>query len=173
MKKLTAISLLLVIFINQLGSYFYYAYQQYRIRREIKQELLANLPDSELEVFIEEDCRNEIVWEEYGEEFHYNNEMYDVAHVVVKDGKRFLYCINDKKEKKLLDRLVKLVESGGDARKHNRSGKNVVKFQLTDFEPPVSEFSSDISFYSKPHYTRFTAPLLRPVMEIKGPPPKA
>ena len=172
MKKLTAISFLLVIFINQLGSYFYYSYQQYRIRREIKQELLANLPDTELEVFVEEDCKNQIVWEEYGEEFHFNDEMYDVAHVIMKDGKRLLYCINDKKEKKLLDRLVKLIESGSDARKQ-RSGKNVVKFQLTDFEPPPGEIPPGMTFVSKTHYIRFTASLLTAAMEIKGPPPKA
>ena len=174
MKKLTAISLFLVIFINQLGSYFYYGYQQYRLRREIKQELLANLPDNELEVFIEEDHKHDIVWEEYGHEFHFHDEMYDVAHIIIKDGKRWLYCINDKKEKKLLDRLVKLVESGTDSRKQtNRSGKNVVKFQLTDFEPPVNEMPGGLSFTSTPHYIRFTASLLTPAIEIKGPPPKA
>ena len=172
MKKLTAISLLTVIFINQLGCYFYYSYQQYRIRREIKQELLASLPDTELEVFVEEDVKDHLIWEEYGKEFHFNDETYDVAHIEMKDGKRLLYCNNDKKEKKLLEKLVELVKSGSDARKHSR-GKNVVKFQLTDFEPPVNELPPGLSFLSKPQYTRFTSSLLTSAMEIKGPPPKA
>lgn len=139
----------------------------------MKQELLAKLPESELEIFVEEKFSS-IVWEEYGKEFHYKDEMYDVAYIVDQpDGSRLLYCINDKKEKKLLDHLAKLVESGSDARKQGRSGKNVLKFQLADFIPSASElFPADPGF-SKRHYSRFTAPLLTSAIEVKGPPPKA
>ena len=174
MKKLTVISFLLVIFINQLGYYFYYSYQQYRIREEIKHQLLMNLPETELEVIVEEDQKGKLSWEEYNEEFHLNGEMYDVARIEIKDGKRLLHCINDKKEKKLLDHLAKVIrDNSDDARKQSRSGKNIVKYQLVDFEQPVNEILQGIPQVPKPHYACYTTPLFTSVKEIKGPPPKA
>lgn len=174
MKKLTAISFLLVIFFNQIGYYFYYGYQQYRIRRDIRHALVTNLPESELEIIIAEEWPRQIHWEEEGEEFQLNGEMYDVARIELKDGKHILHCINDKKEKKLLDHFIRTIrDNHDDARKQGRSsGKGMVKCQLTDFEQPLTEIFSGISTFSRPQYACIATPLTSSVQEIKGPPPK-
>lgn len=40
-------------------------------------------------------------WEEEGEEFYYNGNMYDVVSIGYANGKATVYCINDKEENKL------------------------------------------------------------------------
>ena len=45
----------------------------------------------------------EIYWEEKGKEFMFKGEMYDVVKTKTVNGKVMLYCINDKKEKALVD----------------------------------------------------------------------
>ncbi|MGB8192069.1 MAG: hypothetical protein WCF67_09125 [Chitinophagaceae bacterium] len=170
MRKVATILLLFVMFINQVGYYFLCNYQQYQVRQQMKRELLANLPEAQLDIVIVEDSEKPILWEEEGREFYLGDEMYDVVRQEKKNGKTYIYCINDKKEKQLLDHLVKVIKAGRDTRK--RSGKNVVKYQVVDFEPPRIESFPHISFFQKPQYACFSAHLLTYDEEIKGPPPR-
>ena len=135
MKKIVAILFLAIIFINQLGYYFLHNIQQYQLKQEIKRAMLSAIPESALELIAETD---QLVWEEEGKEFHLNGEMYDVVKTKTHNGKTVYYCINDKKEKRLLDRLIKLVKANDDSRR-GRSGKITVKFQVCDYEMPGTE----------------------------------
>lgn len=160
--------LLTIIFMNQVGYYFVYTFHQHIIKEEIEKELLTHLPDSSLELVIAEDWNNKLEWKEKGKEFSLNGEMYDVARIEIKDGKTHLYCINDKKEKELLDNLVKTVNKNHDNKKEGNTIKPVLTDMLivTPIEP-VKTFSD-----SSPYGSLRVSPVSS-FKEIKIPPPKA
>jgi len=134
----------------------------------MERELLAYIPDSSLEVFVAEEFGDKIVWEEENKEFSIEGVLYDVARIKKSDGKTFLYCINDKQEKQLLDGLAKAV----NANHGNKQEKNNIKYLLVDLvcmnddEPSI--------FLSVPStYSRFNVILVSSFEEINIPPPKA
>lgn len=130
--------------------------------------MLASIPGSALEKITE---TNDLVWEEKGKEFHLNDEMYDVVRTTTENGKTVYHCINDKKEKRLLDRLVKLVKANDDSRR-GRSGKMTVKFQLCDYEMPGTVIIQPV-FEDHPQYTGYISRLVCTEREILSPPPRA
>ena len=99
----------------------------------MERELLAKIPESSLELIIAEQYKNKLEWEEKNKEFSLNGEMYDVAKIKIIDGKTHLYCINDKKEKQLLDNLVGAVNKNHD----NKQGRNNIKPFLIDLVFPI------------------------------------
>jgi len=164
-KKAVAALLLTTIFISQVGYYFIYIIHQHIIKEEIERELLTHIPDSSLELVIVEDHSNNLEWEEEGKEFSLNGDMYDVVRIEVKNGKTYLYCINDKKEKEILNNLVKAVNH--DSKKE----RNGVKPFMTDMifitsVEPVKPFSD-----SSP-YGSLTVSSISSLKEITIPPPK-
>jgi hypothetical protein len=166
-KKGLAALLLSILFISQVGYYFIYTIHQHIIKEKIEKELLTHIPDSSLDVVIAEDWNNKLEWEEEGKEFSLNGEMYDVARIEVKDGKTYLYCINDKKEKEILNNLVKAVNKNHDSKKE----RNTIKPVLTDMlivtpVEPVKTFSD-----SSPYGSLSVSPVSS-FKEIISPPPK-
>ena len=129
-------------------------------------ELLAHIPESSLEVIIAEQVADKIVWEEKNKEFSLDGILYDVARVEKIEGKTFLYCINDKKEKQLLDNLVKAVNKNHD----NKRGRNIkpVLPDLVFINPPESPGFFSVSS----QYGFFKVSLVSFYKEIYSPPPK-
>jgi len=164
-KKLTVISFLLLIFINQVGYYFIYSYQQHLIKEEIKEELLAGMPEPSLELIIEEDNINKLEWEEKGKEFYLNGEMYDVAKIKHRNGKTYLYCLNDKKEKELLAAYSKSIR--------DKSNKQTIKNQLSVYIVQKTEMGSLSFNISALNFSDFAISLNYSDKEIASPPPRA
>ena len=134
----------------------------------MERELLAYIPDSSLEVFVAEEFGNKLVWEEENKEFSIEGVLYDVAHIKKNDGKTFLYCINDKQEKQLLDGLAKVV----NANHGNKQEKNNIKSLLVDLVCMNDDEGSGI--FSVPFaYSNFHVNLVSSFEEINIPPPKA
>jgi len=167
-KKILAVAFLSILFTSQVGYYFIYTIHQYIIKEEMERELLAYIPDSSLEVFVAEEFGDKIVWEEENKEFSIEGVLYDVARIKKSDGKTFLYCINDKQEKQLLDGLAKAV----NANHGNKQEKNNIKSLLVDLVCMNNEEQS--TFLSIPSiYSRFNVILVSSFEEINIPPPKA
>ena len=134
----------------------------------MERELLAYIPDSSLEVFVAEEFGDRIVWEEENKEFSIEGVLYDVARMKKNDGKTFLYCINDKQEKQLLDGLAKAV----NANHGNKQEKNNIKSLLVDLVCMNDDEGPGI--FSVPFtYSCFHADLVSSFEEINIPPPKA
>jgi len=134
----------------------------------MERELLAHIPESSLEVIIAEQHGDKIVWEEKNKEFSIDGVLYDLARIEKSGGKTFLYCINDKKEKQLLDNLAKAVNTNHD----NKQEKNSIKSFLIDIVCMNNE--EVISFLSGPsQYSCFNVTLVFSFEEINIPPPKA
>ena len=107
--------------------------QQHLIKEEAEEQILSTINKNQLEQINETENRNAIVWEEEGKEFSLNNQMYDVAKKESSNGNIILYCLNDKKEKQLIDEMIKKVRSGTDNSSSNKDGKQSIKFQAPDF----------------------------------------
>ena len=134
----------------------------------MERELLAHVPESSLEVIIAEQVADKIVWEEKNKEFSLDGILYDVARIEKKEGKTFLYCINDKKEEQLLDNLIKAVNKNHD----NKQGRNNIKSLLLDLVCMSDE--EEPNFFSVPSaYSFFDVTLVSSFEEINSPPPKA
>jgi len=134
----------------------------------MEKELLAYIPDSSLEVFVAEEFGDKIVWEEENKEFSIEGVLYDVARIKKSDGKTFLYCINDKQEKQLLDGLAKAV----NANHGNKQENNTIKSLLVDLVCMNDDEGPGI--FSVPFtYSCFHIDLVSSFEEINIPPPKA
>ncbi|HEU5167360.1 MAG TPA: hypothetical protein VFU29_17570 [Chitinophagaceae bacterium] len=168
MKKVVAFSLLAILFTSQVGYYFVYTIHQHIIKEEMERGLMAHIPESSLEVIIAEKVADKMVWEEKNKEFSLEGILYDVARIEKKDGKTFLYCINDKNEKQLLDNLVKAVNKNND----NKQGRNNIKPLLLDLVC-MSEEEEPGSFSVPSAYSNFNVTLVSSFEEINSPPPKA
>ena len=134
----------------------------------MERELLAYIPDSSLEVFVAEEFGNKLVWEEENKEFSIEGVLYDVARIKKSDGKTFLYCINDKQEKQLLDGLAKAVNANHGNKQENNTIKSLLidLVCMNDVEGP--------GIFSVPFtYSRFNVTLVSSFEEINIPPPKA
>ena len=134
----------------------------------MEREMLTLIPESSLEVFVEEELGDKILWEEENKEFSIEGVLYDVARIKKSDGKTFLYCINDKQEKQLLDGLSKAV----NANHGNKQEKNSIKSLLTDLVCMNDEEQPTI-FSVPSSYSRFNVVLVSSFEEINIPPPKA
>ncbi len=167
-KKGLAALLLSILFTSQVGYHFIYTIHQQIIKEAIEKELLASIPESSLEVIILEQNQDKIEWEEENKEFFLDGEMYDVAKIRKMEGKTYLYCINDKREKELIKQLAKAVNSN-----HNtKQEKNNLKSPLPDLVCMNDEAA--LSLFSVPStYSFFTVTLVSSFEEITMPPPKA
>lgn len=134
----------------------------------MRRTLLANIPESELEII--SDSHEPLQWEEHGKEFYYRGQMYDVVTMKVLHGKTFYYCINDTKEKQLLDKLVKVVRSSNEDGK-NSSGKNIIKYMTIDSELPDNDLPL-VQFIAKQQYNTFTSQLASSIHEVIPQPPQ-
>lgn len=95
--------MLIIIVSLSNGYYLYYKYLQHNIQQEIKNEINEGLNERDLSVvIISLKDENKIIWTKKNKEFKYKGLMYDVVKTTTKNGKKYYYCINDVKEKKLI-----------------------------------------------------------------------
>lgn len=103
----------------------YFVQLQY-VKHQVKEQILIGVPQQVCTV-IENTGR--IRWEEEGEEFSLNGDMYDVVATKTTGGKTWLYCLNDRNENELLRNFTRLFSSGSEK---GKSSQTDVKFHVTD-----------------------------------------
>jgi hypothetical protein len=170
LKKIIAISLLLIVSFSQLGYYVIYRIQQHLIEEEIEAIIFASTPETSFEVFDLAQNSNNIRWKKEGKEFMLHGEMYDVAKIKKVQGKTLLYCLNDKKEKQLLRHFEKAMKHDSGS---SKPGKNSIKFQISDFTNIDTE-KTTVSFVNIEKIIPFSITILHcQFKEITAPPPKS
>jgi len=102
-----------------------------------------------------------IVWTREGEEFKYNDQMYDVVKTEINSGVVTYYCLTDNNEKELQDNFCQYVksntENGNKARAFSLS-KNLKYISYSiNILPRYSQSSSEMSIsintiYDNPFY---------------------
>jgi hypothetical protein len=170
LKKTTAISFLLLLFFSQAGYYFFYKFQQQRVKEAVKQDLLAKMPESSLEIIDANAHKNDIKWEEEGKEFYLHGQMYDIAYIKMINGQVLIYCLNDSKEEALLKGFASAINSGNEQSSSNKGGHHTIKFQLPDYVIPAQQTTvTDEPLSVK--YVNHTIALTTNVTKIFTPPP--
>lgn len=102
LKKFSLIVVVIVFAYSQVGYYLVLRHSQCVQKEAIKQKIHSQLKDEELEIISLTDNIQQIHWKEEGE-FLFNDQMYDIVKRKTVNGKIVLYCINDKKEKSLIE----------------------------------------------------------------------
>ena len=171
MKRAIIISSLLLLFFSQVGYQFIYIIQQHKAKEDAEKQLLSTLPESSLEVIDLSADKNDIQWEEEGKEFYLRGQLYDVAKTKNVNGRTLLYCLNDKKEKQVLQDLSKAVGTGNDQSTDSKGGKHTIKFQLTDLFA-FSESAISIQEFIPQKHINFNVPIISSIKKIITPPPK-
>jgi hypothetical protein len=132
-KRLASILILAAFLFTICGYYPVFKVQQSRIRREIKNLIKGNIPESELHLLsFTEKGAAQIKWAKEGKEFHYQNHLYDIVKYKKENGSVVYFCINDTEEEQLfanLDNLVKnQMDTGHDG---GKTIKNILKTALS------------------------------------------
>ena len=120
LKKLSLIVIIAVLAYSQVGYYFVMRHHQYEQKEAIKEKIFRQFKEEELEIISLSDNKN-IYWEEDGKEFLLNGQMFDVVRTKTVNGKQVLYCINDKKEKTLIDNYNLITKNNSSP---DKKGKN-------------------------------------------------
>lgn len=106
LKKAFVILLLLSFFVQITGYHLYFHYRQIDMKRAVRKRMRRKVAPSmtELIVFPLESDDKETMPEWIGRyEFTFRGEMYDVLEKRIEGDKLIIRCLNDKKEKNLID----------------------------------------------------------------------
>jgi len=111
MRNVIAIALLLFTLFHAAGYLFVFEIQKYEIRREIKQQIKAGVPEAELVLLKISGESSTLPFQRIDEhEFRYGGNMYDIVREEARGDTIWYYCLADEKETQLfadLDELVK------------------------------------------------------------------
>jgi len=168
LKKLNSIFFLLVFCSGFAGHLIVFAIHRFQIREIVRAEIISGVPDRYLEII---QVNDDIKWEEEGKEFVLNGTYYDVIRIKVKNGKTFLYCLNDEHEEELMHKFALAVKDAAD----NEKRKN---HKITIYSPllhlQVSSACWAFSFGSKqqPDFYYFKSEISSCYKEIIIPPPR-
>jgi hypothetical protein len=131
MKKILSIVLVFVLFYSIIGFYLNFEIEQFRIKEEVKEKIINNLPENELTLIKISSRDNEkIIWMEEGREFKYQGNMFDVVRIKKGTDTTYYYCFSDVNESKLLANLDKLVKEQTD---NSQSRTNQKKQEINYF----------------------------------------
>ena len=156
-----------------MGYYCVYSFQQNKIKKEVKEQMKNLLPESALQIIVAEENADAIKWQEEGKEFILHGELYDVAKIKTLNGKTLLYCINDTKEEKLLQKFAKAIKSANDNNANSKNGKTNYKLQLNDYYFFYKiENTTAINANDSYEYLSFISSLTTSIKEVNAPPPR-
>lgn len=149
---------------NNGGNLFYFYSLKNKIKQEVKSQIRQNKFQEDFTTFELYKIASKIKWLEKGKEFQFDGQLYDVIKFE-KVGKTLLIkCINDKKEKSLIDNFIA------------KTGLDKILFKLLNnlkfnYFQRISKINLIINSYFE-HFiiSNFNIHFLS--IEIKSPPPK-
>jgi hypothetical protein len=169
LKNTLIIFLILSLYISQAGNFIAYYIQLWQVKNEIKKELLAGIPEYDLEVISN---TGNIQWEEEGKEFYLNEELYDVVKTKQYNRHIYYYCLNDKKEKLLLKNFEKQLKTSHNQDK-NKNSKQPLKLFFPDAFISYNGSNIFLAANCKKNYFNYTASLIHHTIDINIPPPRS
>ncbi len=170
LKRFSTITLLLVLIFSHAGYYWVLQLTQLMLKENAEETFRNNYAGEKLVAVCYTDNSNDIFWEEEGKEFLFKGAMYDVVKISVVKGHKILYCINDVKEKQLIDKYNLLTKNNsGD----NKKQKNNNFQQDYFFDPQYKHL--DIAYLpvtsAETYFHVFN--LSKGICDKNFPPPKA
>jgi hypothetical protein len=173
LKKSLLIVILLLFIYNSIGflavhpllSMYYKNLGMQKIEKPAEEELIEFLIFNKIDIA---DNKIDFKWI-HSREFKYNGDMYDIVIKEENDKQLFLYCINDKKEKKLEKEFAKKVHDNSTNSKYRQLSNHLsillsepIHKDKVSFEP-VCEFN---------FYNRLTNCYNSINLDIPSPPPR-
>lgn len=152
-RRPISILLLILLLANFAGPYVYFAFRALQIKREMR-ALLATLPQEELELII-------LTPKEFKQarvddhEIKVHGNMFDVARVVEKESKLFVYGVYDEDEDNLLsflNAIVNNLQNDSTQTPPSISLFSILQYLPVQFEysfNPLPVKSSSLTFYNK------------------------
>ena len=129
MKKVLSVILILLLLLSINFDTLWFCAMQFSIKKSVKIEIKKGIKESELSVItISLKDNHRLRWIKPDREFRYQGEMYDVVKVKVKNGKKYIYCLNDIKEKQLINNFIKKNKSDKKARRNIKRSNLIIKY---------------------------------------------
>ena len=154
---------------SQIGYYFIIRHSQALQKKSIKYKIRSQLNEDQLQIISLTDNLKEIYWEEEGKEFFFKGEMFDVVKTKTLNGKMLLYCINDKKEKELVNNYNALTKQNSTTDKKSKiKADNTQNLFFVEEDQTAVTFIKDNSV----QFSRIMIIYLQPFADIISPPPK-
>jgi hypothetical protein len=138
-------------------------------KEAIKEKIVSQLKEEELQVISLTDNK-QIFWEENGKEFLFNGEMYDVVKTRSVNGKMMLYCIDDKKEKALVDNYNLITKQNSSS---DKKGKSTVDNSFNLFVYQDEKNGEHFAICDLNKFYSIVPHLTQGVDDNVSPPPKA
>ena len=120
-KKIFTILFISLIAFSQIGYYLIIHQARQEHKAHIKKLLHQNISENLLTAIDYTANKQAIYWEEEGEEFFFNGEIYDLVKTKNVAGKVYLYCINDEKENELINQYNSSVKNNSSTEKNIKS----------------------------------------------------
>jgi hypothetical protein len=165
LRKYLSLIMMMFFLFNIVGYYLWFSYLKITIQKEVQEEISRGLDEKDLTLItVPEGDQSGICWIKPGKEFTYRGEMYDVVKIRTYDKKKFIYCINDTREKKLITDFSKNNESVPKARKILSSFQYIYFPGQSNWFHIMEPFNND--------YCMRSFPTISAVREVSIPPPK-
>lgn len=169
MKKAAVICLLCLFTFQMVGVFLLFMLKQSHIRQEVKMQIKAGVPDSDLTILsFDNTSAAELKWID-DHEFVYQNQMFDVVKNLKTPEKTLYFCLRDFEETRLYAHLNQMVSNEMD--KNQANAGNKIKIDLNWFFAEVHSPRIDMDLLSGSLFTSCNCiPLVRAEMPETPPP---
>lgn len=174
-KKTIAPLFLCIFLLNMTGTYIVFKIEQTFIRKSIKHQIKAGIPEDELHEFVlSEKAYEELDWVRPHKEFRFGDEMFDIVRAETFGNTIYLHCVNDKEEALLFAQLEEITQKKmeQESRTPNSPITKVVKilklvyipFDSNETLPVISNNQIQTFLGIEPMYSS-------PSLQVPSPPP--
>jgi hypothetical protein len=139
LKRGFSILFFVLLCLSQTGFFVAFLFQQHQLKATAKANALATIP---LDALIRIEQQKGLQWEEDQKEFYLDGNLYDVVQIRQESDQTVYYCINDEKEKQLLNQWSNLEHFESNI-PHSKHSHQTVKLIFDEFDRPVT---IDISY---------------------------
>jgi hypothetical protein len=177
LKKLLAISFIIVFAFNIIGHYLVFRQMQETLREDVKERIKSHVPDNELSLVkikaAEENDPNSGFKKTEDAEFRWQGTMFDIVRSEKHGDITWYYCISDKQETGLFTNLDKQVkdqcqQNGPNKQKTQLILNNMVKEALPESKPITLHPTDSSVIYSEYFLFYYSITVIIPTPPPKG-----
>lgn len=146
--------------------------EQAQIRKAIKHQIKAGIPESELHYFcLSQKDYQQLDWVREDIEFRVGTNMYDIVRSENENDSISLYCVNDKEEAVLFAELDDVVKKQMEGDANSPSGKGSKTLNLVYIVPNFHFSLVVCSFFDPANFSEINKFYAEPVIECIPHPP--
>jgi hypothetical protein len=164
-----------LLLVQMQGTWLIFKFQQTAIRHEVKQQIKAGVPESELVILhiakVWEEQSNSRFEREHGKEFRFDGEMYDIIRSQDIGDTNVYVCIHDVKESGLFAELEEMIEEEIKHPMNEGRRKQIEDWVSAKYRNGTMALSS-FSQSSTELSWGFDQPLFSMIVSVSTPPPR-